>query len=164
MAELPTTEGFKKNSHLHKLLSLVAPLLLIGGCGAGMSNFEGTWSYTSGNTTITCPNIPAQTSTLSGDETLAAAASGNGLEITNSGGCNVSLTVSGSSATASAGQTCSITESGTTWTATLQSWTFTTSDGKTATETVNATISGTVSGQSITCTVAETGALTKVSK
>ncbi len=153
-----------KNSHLHTILSLVAPLLLIGGCGAGMSNFEGTWSYTSGNVTVTCPGAPSQTSALSGDETLAAAASGSGLEITDSGGCNVSLTVSGSSATAGAGQTCSITGSGVTGTATLQSWTFTTSDGKTATESMSASVSATVNGQPITCTVTETGALTKVSK
>ncbi len=130
------------------------------GSGLSASSFIGTWKATSGTITLNCGG-QTSTSTITGDVVWAAGTNGG---IVQTGSCNLTATISGSTASAS-NESCTEMDSTTGGTIQLQltSYTFAVSaDDKTATENGSGSASETISGQSVTCTYSETASYQKI--
>jgi hypothetical protein len=150
-------------------IRLVATVLFFAGCGsssggAGGSDpagaFAGTWTFGSGSTiqpmcsgagsTIGNVDLTGDTLTISEvDSTHVNLTSTNGID------CNVTFTVSGSTATIEANQSCTASISGTTAIINIKTWTATLASGA-----LSSSLTGTVNSI-VTCTPIGNGTLTK---
>ncbi len=166
-----------------KTLALVLALTGLVGCGdddggaADAQKFLGTWTYTGGDVTVSCPGdllkgrmpkVPLANQTF----TLAKGTNAPLVYTRSTGGtgtCTIDIDASGSTASARAGKTCDFSIGNTipelpanlTPRLTIQSWTLTSADG------VSGTVQGTgkvevmLFGLSVMCTATEMGTATK---
>jgi hypothetical protein len=142
--------------------------LLAGGlaaCGGGSNptqEFIGVWQYAQGSMIMaTCAHLGQQNQDLSGKNVTFAAGVSGGSSLTqvDSSGCDINLTVSGTTATAVAGQTCTASMSGIMSTTTISSLTYTTANGTTMTANSSGTTTLTTAVASDTCTGGETNVM-----
>ncbi len=142
---------------------LAGGLAACGGGGEDVTQFIGTWMYTSGTETISCPGREPVTGILTGNVTLA-----KGIEsplVATGKSCTIKLDVAGNTATARPGQTCPLTLNTVTGTTAVTNYMFSV-NGITGTEGTGATIAAMAAtgGPSVTCQYTGTGTLKKVSQ
>jgi hypothetical protein len=129
----------------------------LSSCGSSASNFIGTWQLAGGTLTTTC-NAVSTSSNVTGNITIAAAATGGNVVSTDADGCNIQWAPNGDVATLVAGQTCSSTDNGVTTVLSFTTGTLTVTNGTSLA--VAATGNGTANGD--TCTFSETATATLV--
>jgi hypothetical protein len=132
-----------------------------GGTGGAASDattpFVGTWTFSAGSVTPMCGAINVPAISLVGNTATITRVDATRvmMSFTSSGlSCNLSLTVSGSTATAATGQTCMITVMGVSATVMVTSWTLMTSGA-----TLAMSMRGTARSGAINCMPMGTGTL-----
>lgn len=151
-------------SFITRVLTIAVLISAVSSCGSNgtdTSKFIGTWKYTSGTMTVTCPGQAATTVTMSGNITVSKGATSDLVVV--DGDCSLKFDVNNSTtADAQPSQTCTTVDSTGTEVDTYTSVVLSTSDGATAhvSLTLNAALSS--GGQSMTCTATETADLQKL--
>ncbi len=143
-------------------------LVCLAGCGGGNSPeqpFFGTWSFTSGNDDVACPNGTTSVK-LTGNLTVKPA-SGGGLVVLDAEGCNFSYVVSGSDATLTGNDRCQFPVpelgQGVTADVSYDAITLSTGDGKTMHDTFAGKVTYASSSGTIDCAFSGGASLDKVS-
>jgi hypothetical protein len=127
----------------------------------GGDKFVGTWKFTSGTITVTCPDpVGVLTVAESGNLTITKGAT-SALIVTNEA-CSLKFDVSGATANAQAGQSCTMVDADGTEVDTYNTAVLTTSDGVTAHLSATLTAAITGGGLSLTCTGTESADLLKL--
>jgi hypothetical protein len=128
---------------------------------AGVDKFVGTWKFTSGTITVTCPE-PIGTLTVAESGNLAITKGATSDLIVTNEQCSLKFSVSAATASALAGQSCTMVGADGTEVDTYNTAVLTTSDGVTAH--LSATLTAAISsgGQSVTCTGTESSDLLKL--
>jgi hypothetical protein len=128
-----------------------------GGGGGNADDFVGNWTFSSGMidpgcTTVTVPPVDLTGATLAVTKVDGSRVRG----VVSTGiNCDVTFSVSGSTATAAAGSTCMVMASGLTVVANITSWTLTLSGTN-----LSSSLMGTINSL-ITCTPSGSGTLSK---
>jgi len=132
-----------------------------GGGGGSTAKFIGTWSFTSGTSTLTCAGTP-YTSQMTGTVTVQEGTTSD--LVINQESCVLHYSVTGSTAMLVPGQSCVQVFDTDSVTVAYSADNVQTSDGVTATEAGSGTATLVINGQTLTCTYSSTATLTKVGK
>lgn len=128
---------------------------------AGPDKFVGTWKFTSGTITVTCPApIGVLTVAESGNLTITKGATSD-LIVTNED-CSIKFNVAGTTANALAGQSCTMVDADGTEVDTYNAAVITSADGVTAHLSATLTAAITSGGESVTCTGTEAADLQRL--
>jgi hypothetical protein len=128
---------------------------------AGLDKFVGTWKFTSGTITVTCPApIGVFTVAESGNLSITKGATSD-LIVTNED-CSLKFDVAASTANARIGQSCTMVDADGTEVDTYNTAVITSADGVTAHLSATLTASISSGGASVTCTGTESSDLMKL--
>jgi hypothetical protein len=128
---------------------------------AVLDKFVGTWKFTSGTVTVTCPSpIGVFTVAESGNLSITKGATSD-LIVTNEA-CSLKFDVASTTASALAGQSCTMVDTDGTEVDTYNTAVITSPDGVTAHLSATLTAAITSGGASVTCTGTESSDLLKL--
>jgi hypothetical protein len=140
---------------------------ILASCGssssdsAGTDKYVGTWKFTSGTITVTCPD-PIGTITVAESGNVIVNKGSTSDLIVTTDQCSLKFDVTNGTATAVAGQSCTMVDTDGTEVDSYNNAVITSPDGVTAHFSANITAAITASGLSVTCTGTESSDLIKL--